>query len=158
MVLLDQSMAKRKRRTKISRKKLKIIHRKKKLHRTLLQVALLSTGLVAGILARPSIISDPQQRSQVEEVRNQVLQANDNIQEKALETFDEGSGTVKGVIDKASDITEDFSGTNPQEVVQQKVEAFSQEVKALPEKQIKKIKLEFCQDVIEEIELTCSQE
>lgn len=148
-------MAKKRRRKKLSLKKKRLLRRKKKIRRLLLQVALLSTGIAAGVLAKPSLLTDPVQRAKVEEVRDQVLEANDEAQEKALEVLGDSSQAVKGAVDTVSEISQGLTGTDHQAVVQEKVASITEEIKELPEKQVKKIKLEFCEDLIKEIELTC---
>jgi len=149
-------MAKRKK--KRSSKKQKKLITKKKIRRLFLRVCLVALGLGVGVLFRPQVIKDPVMRGQVEGLRDRVLQANDQVQDQALDALEEGSEKVKGAAEKASDITQDLTDTDPQEYVEDKVEELTEEIKSIPEEQVKKIKLEFCQDVIEEIEITCQNQ
>lgn len=131
---------------------------KKKIRKLLFRVALVGVGVAAGILARPSLVQDPAQRARVEEVREQILNANEEGQEKAIKVLGESSERVKETIGKVSGIAGEVTNTDPQILVNEKVEIIKQEVKNLPQNQIKKIKLEFCQDVIkEEIALACQE-
>lgn len=147
-------MAKKKKKKKSDKPKKFIT--KKKIRRFLLRACLVALGLGIGVLFRPQVIKDPATRSQVENLRDRVLQANDEAQQQALEVLEEGSEKVKGAADKASEITEEITDTNPQEYVDEKVDQLTEEIKSIPEEQVKKIKLEFCQDVIEDIEVTCN--
>lgn len=132
---------------------------KKKIRKLLLRVALVGVGVAAGILARPSLIQDPIQRAQVEHLREQVLEANDAGQKKALEVLGSSTDTIQETVGQVSGIADEVTGTDPQVLVNEKVEVIKQEVKNLPQNQIKKIKLEFCQDVIkEEVALACQED
>ena len=153
----SRTMARRRRKNKLSNVKIKRIRRKKATRRLVWQIAILGAGVAAGILVRPSIIPDPKQRAQVEGVREQILEANEVAQEKAYEVLGESTDVVGNVVSKVSEATEEISGTNPQQVVEEKVTSFAEEIKSLPEKQVKKIKLEFCAELIEEIELSCEE-
>ena len=127
----------------------------KRIRRYLFRLFLLAVGGAIGILARPSLVQDPIKRAQVEGIRDQLLQANDVGQEKALQVLGETSGVAQDTLGKVSEITREVTNTDPQVLIQEKVTLLKEEVKSLPEKEIKRIKLEFCQDVIEDIELTC---
>lgn len=129
----------------------------KKLRRWFFRLVLVGLGVGIGVLVKPSLIQDPAKRAQVEGVRDQLLEVNDVGQQKALELLNQGSVTAEQALGTASQITQDLTNQDPQELVTQTVTNLTEEVKTLPEKQVKKIKLEFCRDVIEEIELTCSQ-
>ncbi len=146
-------MAKKKR--KKSSKASKKLISKKKIRRLFLRTCLLALGLGVGVLFRPQVIKDPNTRLQVENLRDRVLQANDEAQMQALEALEDSGEKVKGVAEKAADITEEVTNTDPQEYVEEKVDELTEEIKSIPEEQVKKIKLEFCQDVIEEIEVSC---
>lgn len=129
----------------------------KKLRRWFFRLVLVGLGVGIGVLAKPSLIQDSAKRAQVEGVRDQLLEVNEVGQQKALELLGQ-SGEVAGqALDTATQITKDVTNQDPQELVTQTVTNLKEEVKTLPEKQVKKIKLEFCRDVIEEIEFTCSQ-
>ncbi|MBI2009714.1 MAG: hypothetical protein HYS86_00910 [Candidatus Chisholmbacteria bacterium] len=130
----------------------------KKIRQLLFRVALVGVGVAAGVLARPSLIQDPAQRALVDELRNQVLTANEEGQKKALQVLGSSSETIKETVGKVSGVADEVTGTDPQVLVNEKVAIIKQEVKNLPQNQIKKIKLEFCQDVIkEEVELACQE-
>jgi len=146
-------MAKKKK--KRSSKASKKLISKKKIRRLFLRICLVALGLGIGILFRPQVIKDPNTRIQVENLRDRVLQANDEAQMQALEVLEESGEKVKGAADKAAEVAEEITNTDPQEYVEEKVDELTEEIKSIPEEQVKKIKLEFCQDVIEEIEVTC---
>lgn len=130
----------------------------KKIRRWLFRLALVGIGVAAGVLARPSLIQDPVKRAQVEDIRSQVLQANDEAQQKAMEVLGQSSEVVKQTVTTVSEVTKEVTNKDPQVVVQETVTKLTEEVKTLPQEQVKKIKLQFCQDVIGEIELTCKNE
>ncbi len=130
----------------------------KKIRRWLFRLGLVATGVGIGVLVKPSLIPDLEKRAQVEGLREQILQANEVGQEKALQVLGESSEVAQEAVDKASEVAKDLSGKDPQVIVEEKVTDFKEEIKSLPEKQVKKIKLEFCQDVIKEIELSCKSE
>lgn len=130
---------------------------KKKIRHWLTRIILLAAIGAGVVLVKPSLISDPAKRAQVEDLRNKILQVNNEGQEKALKVLGESAEVVKDTTDKAADVAKDLSGKDPQVIVEEKVTILKEEVRSLPEKQVKKIKLEFCQDVIKEVELSCQQ-
>jgi len=130
----------------------------KKIRRWLVRLGLVAVGVGVGVLVKPSLIQDSTKRAQVEDMREQILQANEVGQEKALQVLGESAEVIGNTVDKTSSLAKDLSGKDPQVIVEEKVSDFKEEIKSLPEKQIKKIKLEFCQDVIKEIELSCKAE
>jgi len=130
----------------------------KKIRRWLFRLGLVGMGVAVGVLVKPSLIQDSAKRAQVEGVREQILQANEIGQEKALQVLGESVEVIGATVDKTSSLAKDLSGKDPQVIVEEKVTKFKEEVKSLPEKQVQKIKLEFCKDVIAEIELTCKSE
>ena len=130
----------------------------KKIRRWLFRLGLLGAGVAIGVLAKPSLIQDSAKRAQVEGLRDQILQANDVGQEKALQVLGQSAEVIEDTVGKASNVAKDLSGKDPQIIVEEKVTYLKEEVKSLPEKQVKRIKLEFCQDVIKELELSCKSE
>lgn len=121
-----------------------------KIKRWLVRLGLV--GLAGGtiILAKPALIQDTAKREQVEQVRNQVLQANIETQEKALEILGESQKTAQGVIGKAMEITGTVTQTDPQEIINTTVNNITNEVKSLPQEQVKKIKVQICKEILEE--------
>lgn len=109
-------------------------------------------GLAGGavILARPALIKDMAKRQQVEQVREQVLQANTQAQEKALQVLGESTTTTKEVIERVREITKEVTNRDPQEIINQTVTSITQEVKDLPQEQVKKIKVQICREILEE--------
>ncbi len=128
---------------------------RKHLRSWLFRLGLIGVGVAAGVLAKPSLIQDPVKRTQVEDMREQILEANDIGQEKALQVLGESAEVAKTTLKKASEVTGEITHTDPQQLVETTVTNLKEEVKSLPEKEVKRIKLEFCQDVIKEIEITC---
>ncbi len=101
-------------------------------------------------MLRPTVIQDPVKRQQVEQVREQVLQANIEAQEKALEILGESQKTAQGVIGKAMEITGTVTQTDPQEIINTTVNNITNEVKSLPQEQVKKIKVQICKEILED--------
>lgn len=102
------------------------------------------------ILARPALIRDTTKREQVEQVREQVLQANTQAQEKALQILGESTTTTKEVIERVREVTREVTNRDPQEIINQTVTNITQEVKDLPQEQVKKIKVQICKEILEE--------
>lgn len=109
-------------------------------------------GLAGGaiILARPALIKDAAKREQAEQVREQVLQANTKAQEKALQVLGESTTTTKEVIERVREITKEVTNRDPEEIISQTVTNITNEVKSLPQEQVKKVKVEICREILEE--------
>ena len=58
--------------------------------------------------------------------------------------------TVHRITNSAKDIVEKMAGEQEEAIINQAVENISKQVKTLPEQQVKKIKYQFCRDIIEE--------
>ena len=101
-------------------------------------------------MLRPTVIQDPVKRQQVEQVREQVLQANTKAQEKALQVLGESTTTTKQVIERVREVTREVTNRDPQEIINQTVTNIAQEVKNLPQEQVKKIKVQICKEILEE--------
>lgn len=121
------------------------------LRRWLLRLVLVGVGIATGVMVRPSLIEDPIKRAQVEQLRNQVLEANTQSQEKALQVLGQTAQTSQQVIEKVTRITQEVTHQNPQQVVNTTITNITNEVKNLPQEQVKKVKLQFCQDVMQEL-------
>lgn len=121
-----------------------------KIKRWLVRLALV--GLAGGsvILAKPALVQDAAKRQQVEQAREQVLQANTKAQEKALQVLGESTVTTKEVIERVREITKEVTNRDPQEIINQTVTNITNEVKSLPAEQVKKVKVEICREILEE--------
>ena len=121
-----------------------------KIKRWLVRLGLVGLAGGAVILARPALIKDAVKREQVEQVREQVLQANTQAQEKTLQVLGESTATTKEVIERVREVTREVTNRDPQEIISQTVTNITQEVKDLPQEQVKKIKVEICKEILEE--------
>ena len=121
-----------------------------KIKRWLVRLGLVGLAGGAVILARPALIKDAVKREQVEQVREQVLQANTQAQEKTLQVLGESTATTKEVIERVREVTREVTNRDPQEIISQTVTNITQEVKDLPQEQVKKIKVEICREILEE--------
>ena len=121
-----------------------------KIKRWLVRLGLVGLAGGAVILARPALIKDAVKREQVEQVREQVLQANTQAQEKTLQVLGESTATTKEVIERVREVTREVTNRDPQEIINQTVTNIAQEVKNLPQEQVKKIKVEICREILEE--------
>ena len=121
-----------------------------KIKRWLWRLGLVGLAGGAVVLARPALIKDTAKRQQVEQVREQVLQANTQVQEKAIQVLGESTTTTKEVIERVREITKEVTNRDPQEIISQTVNNITQEVKDLPQEQVKKIKVQICREILEE--------
>lgn len=121
-----------------------------KIKRWLWKLGLVGLAGGAVVLARPALIQDTTKRQQVEQVREQVLQANTKAQEKALQVLGESTVTTKEVIERAREITKEVTNRDPEEIISQTVTNITNEVKSLPAEQVKKVKVEICREILEE--------
>jgi len=101
-------------------------------------------------LARPALVRDTAKREQVEQVREQVLRANTQAQEKALQILGESTTTTKEVIERVREVTREVTNRDPQEIISQTVTNITQEVKNLPQEQVKRVKQEVCRQILKE--------
>lgn len=122
----------------------------REIKRWLVRLGLVGLASGAVILARPALIKDMAKRQQVEQVREQVLQANTQAQEKAIQVLGESTTTTKEVIERVREITKEVTNRDPQEIISQTVNNITQEVKDLPQEQVKKIKVQICREILEE--------
>jgi predicted translin family RNA/ssDNA-binding protein len=121
-----------------------------KIKRWLVRLGLVALGGGIVILARPALIRDTAKREQVEQVREQVLQANTQAQEKALQVLGESTVTTKEVIERVREVTREVTNQDPQQIINQTVTNITQEIKDLPQEQVKKVKQEVCRQILEE--------
>lgn len=121
-----------------------------KIKRWLWKLGLVGLAGGAVVLARPALIQDTTKRQQVEQVREQVLQANTQAQEKALQVLGESTTTTKEVIERVREITKEVTNRDPEEIISQTVTNITNEVKSLPAEQVKKVKVEICREILEE--------
>ncbi|MBI4034872.1 MAG: hypothetical protein HY381_00560 [Candidatus Chisholmbacteria bacterium] len=123
----------------------------KEVRRWMVRLILLGLAGAGVILVKPDLISDATKRTQVEEVREQLLKANTQGQERALQILGDTAKETQAIVGRVSRVTEEVTHQNPQEIINQAVANITAEVKDLPKEQVKKIKLEFCRDVMEEV-------
>ncbi|OGY16477.1 MAG: hypothetical protein A2784_04380 [Candidatus Chisholmbacteria bacterium RIFCSPHIGHO2_01_FULL_48_12] len=121
-----------------------------KIKRWLVRLGLVGFAGGTVILARPALVRDTAKREQVEQVREQVLRANTQAQEKALQILGESTTTTKEVIERVREVTREVTNRDPQEIISQTVTNITQEVKNLPQEQVKRVKQEVCRQILKE--------
>ena len=121
----------------------------KKIRRWLFRLVLIGLAGAAVVMAKPDLVQNPKQRAQVEQLRDHVLEANIEGQEKVLQVLGTSVQTAQGMVGKASQVTYEVTRQDPQELINKTVVDITNQVKDLPSEQVKKIKLEFCRDVMD---------
>ena len=143
----------------------------RRLKKRIIQLVLLAVvGGSVYLLVNPQIVADPVRRGQIEQVREKVMGASVGTESVNVISQDSDNGAQavisqaisksKSYIDQAFrtiKIPKKISGTSEEIVVEDVVSNLSNELKQLPAEQVKKIKIELCQDVIEEAVLACEQ-
>lgn len=112
-------------------------------------VGLVLLGGAAFLLFNPQVIENLEQRQKVEAVRSNLF-----------ESGDEGGGQLTTAIESAKEyiehafetikIPKELTGSEEEIVVQELVDNLTEQVKQLPAEQVKRVKVGFCQDVIDE--------
>ena len=124
----------------------------KKIRRWLVRLAVLGLGGATIVMAKPDLIPDPQKQAQVKQAREQVLQANTEAQEKALQVLGHSAATTQEVVGRVREVTYQVTNQDPQEIVNQTVTNITNEIKDLPQEQVKKIKVEICQEILKDVD------
>ena len=134
-------MSKKKKKKKPVSPEVKAKRRIKKYMRRTLILAL----LVLGYFWLLPIIA-PSYAPQVEKTKETVLTAASQAQSQATQIL----GTATQLTTELTSGKDALEGKDPEEMVQNAVDDLKERVKALPGEQVKKVKRQFCADVIEE--------
>lgn len=121
----------------------------KKLKRNLTRAILISAAVAAGyVLMNPTVLGNSAREEQVTRVREQLLAVSSSTQDRIAGIL----GATTSVVEEALKTTKiPKQLTNQEEiVVDEVVKGFADEIKKLPAEQAKKVKRDFCADLIEE--------
>ena len=111
---------------------------------------LLVMAIIAGIIIyKPSLVPYPTLRSQAERLREAVLNQPPVNTRRVAETAENLRQQVLGLYNTAQK-DQRIPGLPGQVVVDQYVGGLTNQIKALPDDQLKAVKRQFCQDVINE--------
>ena len=124
----------------------------KNIRRWLVRLVVLGLGGAAVVMAKPDLIPDPQKQAQIKQVREQVLQANTEVQGKALQILGDSATTTQEVVGRVREVTYQVTNQDPQEIVSEVVTNITNEIKDLPQEQVKKIKVEICQEILKDVD------
>ena len=122
----------------------------KKIRQWLVRLVLLGVAGGGVVLAKPNLIKDAQKRAQVEQIRDQVLQANTEAQEKTLQVLGQSAATTEVVVERVREVTKEVTHEDPQQIVNQTVTNITNEIKDLPQEQVNKIKRDICEQIMVE--------
>ena len=124
----------------------------KNIRRWLVRLVVLGLGGAAVVMAKPDLVPDPQKQAQIKQVREQVLQANTEVQGKALQILGDSATTTQEVVGRVREVTYQVTNQDPQEIVSEVVTNITNEIKDLPQEQVKKIKVEICQEILKDVD------
>jgi len=124
----------------------------RKIRRWLFRLSLVALAAAAVLMVKPDLVKDPTQRAQVEDIRTQVLQANTQGQEKALEILSQGSQVTGQLLGQATTAAKELTHQDPQEIINTTITNLTNEVKDLPQEQVKKVKLQICEQILKDVD------
>lgn len=122
----------------------------KKIRRWVVRLALLGLAGAGVVLAKPDLIKDAQKRAQVEQVRDRVLEANTEAQEKTLQVLGQSAATTEVVVERVREVTKEVTNQDPEQIVNQTVTNITNEIRDLPQEQVNKIKRDICEQIMVE--------
>ena len=110
---------------------------------------LLLAVVVGVVFFRPEIIPHPLAREKAMQLRDQFMATDSARYQQILGLTDQAKNTAVTVA-KNTELPSEMTGLPEEVVVEEYVSHLTDEVKKLPQNQLKQVKIEFCQDVIDE--------
>lgn len=117
---------------------------KRKIKRYVKRVLIILAIVLGYFVLLPQML--PSYAPQIKNNEKQLIAAFQIIKKQLTQLL----GTAIEFTDRLASDTESLENIDPEEIVSQKVEELKEKVKELPKEQVKKIKRDFCSDVIEE--------
>ena len=123
---------------------------KGELRRGLMRIVMVGVlGAGVYLLSNPGAIENPKQREKVEAAREKLVESGSEGGDQLKVSIDSAKEYVKEAFETTK-IPKNLTGGEEEIVVEELVNNLSEEVKQLPAEQVKKVKIQFCQDVINE--------